>query len=147
MHTSPCPPLPAHPPLYLWVMFFSPSQIWRLAGCKVFPYCHFAELLCFLCSSQCNVIVAHGEMLLTLIYQNWVLYETLNQTAFSELVNTFIKTKRLVTPCALPGLIHINHENNILINLGLGVLFYFSLFVLFWDLYYETNRTYQAFQM
>lgn len=25
---------------------------------------------CFLCDSQCNVIVAHGEMLLTLIYQN-----------------------------------------------------------------------------
>lgn len=86
-------------------------------------------------------------MLLTLIYQNWVLYETLNQTAFSELVNTFIKTKRLVTHCALPGLIHINHENNILINLGLRVLFYFGLFVLFWDLYYETNRTYQTFQM
>lgn len=122
-------------------MFFNSSQTWRLAGCKGFPCCRFTEWLCFLCCSQRNVIVAHGEMLLTLIYQNWVLYETLNQTAFSELVNTFIKTKRLVTHCALSGLIHINHENNILINLGLGVLFYFSLFVLFWNLYYETNRT------
>lgn len=86
-----------------------------LQGAKAF----FAVTLlscCFLCGSQCSVIVAHREMLLTLIYQNWVLYETLNQAAFSELVNTFIKTKRLVTHCALPGLIHVNHENNILVT-------------------------------
>lgn len=45
-----------------------------------------------------------------------MLFETLNQAAFSYLVNTLIKTKRLGTYCALPGWIHKNHENNIYIT-------------------------------
>lgn len=60
----------ACPPLHFQVVFFNLSQIHRLAGCKDFPCYHFVEWLCFLCDSECNVIVAHGEMLLTLIYQN-----------------------------------------------------------------------------
>lgn len=116
-------------------------NLWeRLAGCMR-PL--FATLLYnlvhILCYSPWDVIVAHGETLLTLIYQNWVLYETLNQAAFSWLVNTFIKTKRLVTNCALPGWIHIDHENNILTTWDL--IFYFISVCTFWDQFYETNRT------
>lgn len=70
----------------------------------------------FLWDSLRDVIIAHGEMLLTLIYRNWVFYETLNQAAFSSLVNTFIKTKKISNLLCPTWLIHINSENNILLT-------------------------------